>query len=90
MIMEQPPVTREGTIKKSLAGMRSAGKIDEGEFSAMGMLITDSVLSRDAVALRTAHDGLRKLYGQRRGNVIDTGRILGLIDITHWALRRVG
>jgi hypothetical protein len=90
LIMGQHPVTREGVIKESLKSMQQAGKIDEGEFSAMGMLITDSLLSRDVVALNAAHDGLRWLYGHRRGNVIDTGRLLGLIDVTFWALRRIG
>jgi hypothetical protein len=87
--MPEEIVTRAKEIRESLAEMQRDGKIHDGEFNVMGVLITDSILSRDVAALRTARAGLRKIYGQRRGNVTDTGRILGLIDIVSCALRRV-
>jgi len=64
-------------------------------FSSLGMLITDASLAADEPALRTAHDGLRRLYGQLvpEGDnpkvVEQRGRLLGLIDVTFWALRRL-
>ena len=86
------PITREENVREAIAEMRETPDIEEGQFSSLGMLIADSTLFLDEVALRAAHDGLRRLYGQfsRRGKVTDRGRILGLIDVTYWALLRVG
>ena len=86
---DQEIYSREAEIKSSIAAMQGSGKIDEGEFATMGILITGALLSDDETSLRMAHDGLRRLSGQRRGNVIDTGRLLGLLDITYWSLRRL-
>ncbi|MCI3277219.1 hypothetical protein [Streptomyces cylindrosporus] len=69
--------------------------MSEGSFAALGMLITDASLAADEPALRAAHDGLRRLYGQLvpdRDNpkvAEQRGRLLGQIDITFWALRRL-
>jgi len=87
------PITREGNVREILAEVTLIDCAYESDFSSLGMLITDSLLSRDEAALRAAHDGLRRLYGRYRDRTdhrVDTGRIIGLIDVTHWALRRMG
>lgn len=71
--------------------------ISDGQFSALGMLITDASLSADEAALVEVKDGLQWLH---RTHYLDVpasegearerrGRILGLIDVVHWALRRL-
>lgn len=86
------PITRTSVAREAIDDW-SGGDHSEGNFSSIGMLITDSLLSRDAEALHALHDGLRRLYGEqlRRGarQMETTGRLLGLIDVTLWALRRV-
>ncbi|GGL83709.1 hypothetical protein GCM10010129_29230 [Streptomyces fumigatiscleroticus] len=75
--------------------MRVEQEIPEGCYSSLGMLITDASLAADEPALRTAHDGLRRLYGKlvRDGDAHkgaeQRGRVLGLIDVTYWSLRRL-
>jgi hypothetical protein len=90
--MGDHPITREGNVREILVGITLVDYSDEGDFSSLGMLITDSLLSHDTEALRAMHDGLRSVYGkyrERTDHRVDLGRILGLIDVTHWALRRV-
>jgi len=71
--------------------------ISDGQFSALGMLITDASLSADEAALVEVKDGLQWLH---RTHYLDVpasegearerrGRILGLIDVVHWSLRRL-
>lgn len=75
--------------------MRVEQWISEGCFSSLGMLITDASLAADEPALRTAHDGLRRVYGKQVRDGDDhkcaeqRGRVLGLIDVTYWSLRRL-
>ena len=66
--------------------------MQEGDYSSLGMLITDAFLRRDSADLHVIHDGLRDLYGKFADTTarVNTGRLLGLIDVTFWALRRIG
>ncbi|MEV6170050.1 hypothetical protein AB0L99_17700 [Streptomyces sp. NPDC051954] len=97
---EQESDRRDRTteIRSLLDEMRVDYGMTEGCFSSLGMLITDASLAADEPALRAAHDGLRVLYGQFGGDGDDgkdpktaeqCGRLLGLIDVTYWALRRL-
>lgn len=83
--MEHTP-DRTDEVRGALDAMHDTVVQDEYNtlHGLMGMLITDALLARDREALRTAHDGLRRLYGQQ-----GDGRYLGQIDITYWALRRL-
>lgn len=93
------PRTRHGEVADLITEMRSAvtsgDPLEEGWFAALGMLITDSVLSHDSLAVSAAHDGLRRLYGTmihhdyNRNRPEKVGRVLGMIDITNFALRRI-
>lgn len=71
-----PRRTRAGEIGEILQDLKSLGRHGsltplEGSFSAMGMLILDSILSGDAPALAYARDGLRELIALRdRGELI--------------------
>lgn len=89
---ERLPITRASTADEAITDLRE-GDTGEGNFASIGMLITDSLLARDTEALRVLHDGLRRIYGDalRRGTrqMETTGRVLGLIDVTGWALRRI-
>lgn len=85
----RPVRTRHEEVGPLIDEMRNQYVIEEGLFSALGMLITDAVLSHDEATLREAHDGLRRLYGHHPNSAMH-GRLNGQIDITYWALRRVG
>ena len=86
-------------VRNLLEEMALDSGMTEGSFSSLGMLITDSSLAADEPALRAAHDGLRRLYGKvtRPGEdghedaktMEQRGRLLGLIDVTFWSLRRL-
>lgn len=89
MTATREPHTRHGEAEKIIDQMRDLYVIHEGVFSSLGMLITDATLSRDEVTLHKIHDGLRWMYGHHP-NGSHKGRFLGLIDVTYWALRRVG
>lgn len=93
MTTERTARTREGTVREAINELLDTVYITEGEFSSLGMLITDAVLTRDEASLRSAHDGLRSVYGRysaRSGETAETGRLLGLVDVTYWGLRRLG
>ncbi|WP_242905574.1 hypothetical protein [Actinomadura terrae] len=88
---------RRAEVRRLIDEMEHDTKnISEGQFSALGMLITDASLSADEPALVECQDGLQWLHrryldvgaldGQEREL---RGRILGLIDVVHWALRRL-
>jgi len=93
--VKRPRNDRVTEVHDLLEEMRAEYEIPEGCFSSLGMLIVDSSLSADEPALRAAHDGLRRLYGKhvRDGDedkcAEQRGRILGLIDVTFWSLRRL-
>ncbi|MBO2445708.1 winged helix-turn-helix transcriptional regulator [Actinomadura barringtoniae] len=83
--------------RKLIEAMGDDKHISDGQFSALGMLITDASLSADEDALVEVKDGLQWLH---RTHYLDVpasegearerrGRILGLIDVVHWALRRL-
>ncbi|MBO4258374.1 hypothetical protein [Streptomyces griseorubiginosus] len=86
---------RATEVQNLIDEMRVEQWIPEGCFSSLGMLITDASLAADEPALRTAHDGLRRLYGRQVRDGDDhkgaeqRGRVLGLIDVTYWSLRRL-
>lgn len=83
------PLTREDNVKDALQTVWSLRKIDDGLFSSLGMLITDSVITHDTDALRAAHDGLRRLYGHHPNRAEYSGQFLGMISVTYWGLRRL-
>ncbi|KAB2347509.1 hypothetical protein [Actinomadura rudentiformis] len=89
--------SRRAEARRILDSMEHAKSVTDGHFSALGMLITDASLSADEAALIEVKDGLQWLHrshyldvpafdGERREQ---RGRILGLIDCVHWALRRL-
>ncbi|WP_344593874.1 hypothetical protein [Actinomadura vinacea] len=88
---------RRTEVRRLIDSMEHAKSIGDGHFSALGMLITDASLCADEPALVEVQDGLQWLH---RTHYLDTpaldgdqreqrGRILGLIDTVHWALRRL-
>lgn len=87
---------RRTEVRRLIDEMEHAKVITDGHFSALGMLITDASLSADEPALVECQDGLQWLHrhyldvdaldGPQREQ---RGRILGLIDVVHWALRRL-
>ncbi|WP_405642727.1 ROK family protein [Streptomyces sp. NBC_00019] len=92
----EPAVRRDRLteVQSMVDAMKSEKEIPEGRFTALGMLITDASLAADEQALEAAHNGLRWLYGRyvRDGADIraeQRGRLLGLIDVTYWSLRRL-
>ncbi|NNN30484.1 ROK family protein [Streptomyces sp. S3(2020)] len=92
----EPAVRRDRLteVQSMVDAMKSEKEIPEGRFTALGMLITDASLAADESALEAAHNGLRWLYGRyvRDGADIraeQRGRLLGLIDVTYWSLRRL-
>jgi predicted NBD/HSP70 family sugar kinase/CRP-like cAMP-binding protein len=87
---------RHAQVRRLIGQMESAQLIDEGQFNALGMLVTDASLSADEPALEAAQDGLQWLYSRHEvlsepdeDHVEQRGRLLGMIDVTHWALRRL-
>ncbi|MEU5881394.1 hypothetical protein [Spirillospora sp. NPDC047279] len=89
--------SRRAEARRVLDSMEQSKSITDGHFSALGMLITDASLSADEAALVEVKDGLQWFHrthyhdvpafdGERREQ---RGRILGLIDCAHWALRRL-
>ncbi|GAA1567940.1 hypothetical protein GCM10009678_58450 [Actinomadura kijaniata] len=96
---ETPPAgpDRASEARRLIDSMEHAKSIGEGHFSALGMLINDASLCADEAALVAVQDGLQWLH---RAHYLDKanldpdqreerGRILGLIDVAHWALRRL-
>ncbi|MGH3243116.1 MAG: hypothetical protein ACRDNL_22245 [Spirillospora sp.] len=90
------PRDRRTEIRRLLDSMENAKVISDGHFSALGMLITDASLNTDEPALVECQDGLQWLHrhyldvdrldGPQREQ---RGRVLGLIDVVHWALKRL-
>ncbi|MFC8126843.1 ROK family protein [Streptomyces sp. NPDC057302] len=88
---------RATEVQSLIDEMKSSGDISEGLFSSLGMMVTDASLAGDEEALDAAHEGLRRLYGRQRqlrdqhgeSSAELRGRLLGLIDVTYWALRRL-
>lgn len=96
--VEPMPVGRDrhAEVRRLIGEMETAELIGEGQFNALGMLVTDASLAADEPALEAAHDGLQWLYRRHAGldvpdaaKVERRGRLLGMIDVTHWALRRL-
>ena len=65
--MDVPAVGRDrhAQIGQLIGEMESVEVIDEGQFNALGMLVTDASLAADEPALQAAQDGLQWLYSQR-------------------------
>ncbi|TYB41199.1 hypothetical protein [Actinomadura chibensis] len=87
---------RRTEVRRLIDSMEHAKVISDGHFSALGMLITDASLSADEPALVECQDGLQWLHrhyldvdGLDGAQREQRGRILGLIDVVHWALRRL-
>lgn len=87
---------RRTEVRRLIDSMEHAKVISDGHFSALGMLITDASLSADEPALVECQDGLQWLHRHYLDvDALDApqreqrGRILGLIDVVHWALKRL-
>lgn len=88
---------RATEVQSLIDEMRSSEEISDGLFSSLGMIVTDASLAGDEDALEAAHEGLRRQYGRQRQlrdghgepSAELRGRLLGLIDVTYWALRRL-
>lgn len=87
---------RHAEVRRLIGEMEAAELIGERQFNALGMLVTDASLAADEPALAAAHDGLQWLFRRQAAlsepdaaQVERRGRILGMIDVTHWALRRL-
>jgi predicted NBD/HSP70 family sugar kinase len=72
------------------------GEVGTGDFNALAMLIVDAVLDGDDASLRAAQDGLQRVYGEQSWledpsaeQMESRGRVLGMIDLVQWSLRRV-
>jgi DNA-binding MarR family transcriptional regulator len=69
---------------------RDGGPRTDGDFSAVAMLLVDSLLTGDEESLRVLQDWLRQERAQGAGDRAESrGRLLGLIDASHWAIERV-
>jgi predicted transcriptional regulator len=87
---------RHSETRRLIATMRKAESIADAQFDSLGMLITDASLSADEPTLVEIQDGLQQIYlryldaadltGEQREQ---RGRIRGLINVVHWALRRL-
>lgn len=91
-----PTHDRRTEVRRLIDAMEHAKVISDGHFSALGMLITDASLSADEPALVECQDGLQWLHRHYLDvGALDApqreqrGRILGLIDVVHWALKRL-
>ncbi|WP_406346877.1 ROK family protein [Streptomyces sp. NBC_00648] len=91
-----PKRDRLSEVLTALEGMRAEQNIPPQQFSSMAMLVTDASLTADEPAIQAAHDGLRRLYGHHVRDDRDQGEraeqrghLLGLLDMTTWALRRL-
>src|SRR4051812_21626047 len=79
-------------IQDLVTEIAQSAAITDGDFSALGMLISDASLAADSPALEGALDCLQGLYRRYTDDGTDAelrGRVLGLIDVTHWSLRRL-
>src|SRR2546430_10787319 len=90
------PRDRSGEVRRLTEEMDRSAALSEGHFNALGMLLTDASLAADGAALVAAQDGLQWLFRRYSGlespradEIEHRGRLLGLIDTTHWALRRL-
>lgn len=95
------PATEAGAALKSSAITpvlaeisNGGGPRTDGQFSAVAMLLIDSVLTGDEEALRELQEWLRNERAQRTSDDAEQkpelrGRLLGLIDASHWAIERV-
>lgn len=69
------------------------GPRTDGDFNALAMLLIDSTLNGDEESLRSLQDWLRieraRCAGGKHSSDLELyGRLLGLIDVSHWALER--
>ncbi|MEU3742026.1 MULTISPECIES: ROK family transcriptional regulator [unclassified Streptomyces] len=88
---------RATEVQSLIDEMKASEDISDGLFSSLGMMVTDASLAGDEEALEAAHEGLRRQYGHQRqlrdghgeSSAELRGRLLGLIDVTYWALRRL-
>lgn len=87
--LAQSPITSVLAEIKADGGART-----DGDFSALAMLLIDSVLNGDNDSLAILQTWLREERAHiSDGNPDDNrdvlrGRLLGLIDASHWAIRR--
>ena len=72
------------------------GPLTDGDFSALAMLLIDATLRGDEHSLKAVQEWLRWEYGEgvlseeeTDGHLSRIGRLLGLVDVSHWAIERV-
>ena len=70
--------------------------LGSSDFNALAMMIADAALDADEASLTAAQEGLQRLYGlqswidQPSPEQLEArGRVLGMIDLLQWTLRRV-
>lgn len=91
-----PKCDRLSEVQAALGEMQTERIIPPQQFSSLAMLVTDASLTADEPAIQAAHDGLRRLYGHhvradgdQAERAEQRGHLLGLLDMTTWALRRL-
>jgi hypothetical protein len=72
------------------------GRLGAGDFNALAMMVSEAASDADEESLAVAHEGLQRLYGLQAWleepsteQVEARGRVLGLVELLQWALRRV-
>lgn len=72
------------------------GAYTDGDFSALAMLLIDATLRGDEVGLKAVQEWLRWEYSEgllksedESDHMARCGRLLGLADVSHWAIERV-
>ncbi|MEV8015793.1 ROK family transcriptional regulator [Streptomyces sp. NPDC086554] len=91
-----PKRDRLSEVQAALEEMEAERAIPPQQFSSLAMLVTDASLTADEPAIQAAHDGLRRLYGHhvradrdQAERAEQRGHLLGMLDMTTWALRRL-
>jgi predicted NBD/HSP70 family sugar kinase len=74
----------------------TGGASTDGQFSAVAMLLVDSLVKGDEESLQAVQEWLQWEYGEASlgdsegPSVAErSGRLLGLVDVSHWAIERV-
>jgi DNA-binding MarR family transcriptional regulator len=91
-----PEGSRLAELTRLLDELEEQPEILSGDFNALAMMIADAALDADDATLTAAQDGLQRLYGLQAWidepspeQLEARGRVLGLIDLLQWTLRRV-
>jgi predicted NBD/HSP70 family sugar kinase len=101
--MTEPTVAANSGDRAELGGSAVApvlaaidadgGVRTDGDFNALAMLVIDCAIGGDTESLTVLQDWLRDERAQAMAGATDAGsalegRLLGLIDVSHWAIER--